>query len=131
LKNDSNGILADTSVWIEFFRPEAQTGEALAALLPEGKIWTCGIVLFELLKGVRSDIEKEQIKSSLSGLKYAEMSPPFWEKAAELSVSLKKQGITLPQSDIFIAAVALERNLSVFTLDKHFDQIPGMKLHTV
>jgi len=43
--------------------------------------------------------------------------------------SLREKGLALPHSDIFIAAIAIEYNLSIFTLDEHFAQIPGVKLY--
>jgi hypothetical protein len=126
---DNSGILADTSVWIEFFRRESETGAYLLSLLTEKPVWVCGIVMFELLQGVKSEAEKSEIQSALEGLPYAEMAPLLWEKAAELSRALKKSGLNIPLSDIFIASVAIEYNLSIFTLDKHFEQIPAVKLY--
>ena len=49
------------------------------------------------------------------------------EKAAEIAILARKNGITLPLSDILIAAIAMENNLSIYTLDKHFEQIPNLK----
>jgi len=129
LSEKSSGILADTSVWIEFFKQQSRTGDALEALILEEAVWTCGVVLFELVQGVRSDVEKAQVLTTVSHLKYAEMSKSFWQKAGDLSASLRKKGLTLPHSDIFIAAIAIEHNLTIFTLDGHFAQIPGVKLH--
>ena len=125
----NNGILADTSIWIEFFRPESETGARLSSLLTETPVWVCGVVLFELLQGVRSETEKAAIQSAIEGLPYVEMSAQLWERAAELSRSLKKGGLTIPLSDIFIATIAIEHNLSIFTLDKHFEQIPGVNIY--
>jgi len=86
-------------------------------------------VLFELIQGVKSDKEKSVVMNALSGLPYLEMNEQLWQKSAELSSSLKKKGMTLPLSDIFIAAIAIEHTLSVFTLDKHFEQIPGVVIY--
>ena len=124
-----NRILADTSVWIEFFRPESRTGSKLESLITANAVWTCGLVMFELLQGVKSADEKEVALNALSGLTYIEMSKKSWQSAAVLSATLKKKGLTLPLSDIFIAALAIEHDLHIFTLDKHFTQIPGVKLH--
>lgn len=124
-----NNILADTSVWIEFFRPDSATGNLLETLLYENSVVTCGIVLFELMQGVKSDKEKTVIMNALSGLQYLEMNEQLWLKSAELSSSLKKKGLTLPLSDIFIAAIAIEHKLSVFTLDRHFERIPGVVIY--
>ncbi len=129
MNEKSSGILADTSVWIEFFKQRSGTGDALEALILENSVWTCGVVLFELVQGVKSDSEKSQILATLSHLKYAEMSKSLWQKAGDLSVALRKKSLTIPLSDIFIAAIAIEHNLSVFTLDGHFKDIPGVMLH--
>lgn len=124
-----NNILVDTSVWIEFFRPDTAAGNSLETLLSENSVVTCGIVLFELIQGVKSDKEKTVALNALSGLPYREMNEKLWLKSAELSSSLKKNGFTLPLSDIFIAAIAIEHDLSVFTLDRHFEQIPGVVIY--
>ena len=129
MSGTGNGILADTSVWIEFFKSKSSTGDKLEALLVENSVWSCGVVIFELLQGIRSEAERSKILDTLSNLEYAEMSQSLWQKSATIAASLKKKGVTLPLSDIFISAIALEYNLSVFTLDKHFGQITGVKIY--
>lgn len=125
-----NKILADTSAWIEFFRSNSETGKKLESLLLESSVFTCGIVLFELLQGVKSAPEKNIALSTLSALPYLEMSPMLWQKSAAMAAQLKSKGVTLPHSDIFIAAIAFEHDLSVFTLDHHFKNIPGLKIYS-
>ncbi len=129
MSETSNRILADTSVWIEFFRPKSATGNRLETLIVENSVWICGVVMFELLQGIKSEAEKSMILDTLSNLEYAEMSQSLWQKSATLAASLKKKGVTLPLSDIFISAIALEYSLSIFTLDKHFEQIPGVRIY--
>jgi predicted nucleic acid-binding protein len=125
----NNGILADTSVWIEFFKPQSSIGKKLENLIIKNSVWVCGIVLFELVQGVRSEDEKAKILDALSDLEYVEMTKKLWQKSGELSASLKKKGLNLPLSDIFIASMAIEHKLSIFTLDKHFEQIPGVMIY--
>lgn len=126
--NETNkGVLVDTCVWIEFFKTESETGNKLESLIIENSVWVCGIVLFELLQGIQSEAEKVKILSALSDMPYAEMSKSLWQRAGESSASLKKRGIHIPLSDICMSAIALEYNLTVFTIDKHFKQIPGLR----
>ncbi len=129
MEEKSKGILADTSIWIEFFKPESPAGKKLESLIVKNSVWVCGIVLFELLQGIRSEEEKALIPNALSELKYVEMTKNLWQKSGELSASLKRKGLNLPLSDIFMASIAIEHNLQIFTLDKHFDQIPGVKVY--
>lgn len=126
-----DNILADTSVWIEFFKAGSAIGNVLENLIKEHRVWTCGIVLFELIKGVKSEKEKSLIIDTLLSLEYIEMSPLLWKNAGEVAASLKKTGVNLPMSDIFIASLAVNHSLHIFTLDKHFEQIPGVKIYKV
>jgi predicted nucleic acid-binding protein len=126
-----NRILVDTTIWIEFFRRGSKIGELLEGLLMESGVWICGIVLFEILQGIKSEGEKSKILTLLASLPYVEMTKALWQRAAVLSESLRKSGVSLPLSDIFIATIAIENDLSVFTLDNHFVQIPDLKLHSL
>lgn len=129
MKKSNDDILVDTSVWIEFFKKTSATGEVVSELLQRDQAWVAGIVLFELVQGAKSEVEKELIISQLSKLNYIEMSIPHWLRAGELAKAMKKKGLTLPISDILLATIALEYNLSIFTLDKHFESIPGVRLY--
>jgi predicted nucleic acid-binding protein len=125
-----NRILADTTAWIEFFRGRSKVADRLEMLLIENAVCTCGVVMFEVLQGIKSEGEKNKILSILATLPYFEMTKKLWQSAAELSLSLKKNGVNLPLSDFFIAAIAVENDLSIYTLDNHFTQIPNLKLYS-
>jgi predicted nucleic acid-binding protein len=45
----------------------------------------------------------------------------------DLDASLPKTGMTIPPMDIIIAQVCLHHKVSLFTLDEHFQSIPGLK----
>lgn len=129
MKKSNEGILVDTSIWIEFFKKTSTAGDVVAELLSKDRVWVSGVILFELVQGAKSEAEKDRIISQLTGLNYVEMSVLLWRKAGELSKAMKKKGVTLPISDILLAVIAIEFGLSVFTLDKHFESIPGVKLY--
>ena len=83
----------------------------------------------ELLQGTRSENEETYVAQLLDGIPVIELTTPLWMKTGRLSCSLRRKGITLPLTDIAIAVVAIEYNFSVFTIDSHFKDIPGVKLH--
>ncbi len=124
-----NRILVDTTIWIEFFRARSKIADRLEILLKENAVWTCGVVMFEVLQGMKSEDEKNEILNNLTSLPYAEMTKKSWQRSAELSIVLKKSGGTLPLSDIFIATIAIENDLSIYTIDNHFTQVPDLKLY--
>lgn len=126
-----NKILVDTTIWIEFFRRRSTVADHLEMLLIENVVCTCGIVMFEVLQGIKSEGEKNKILSLLATLPYIEMTKKLWQIAAEISILAKKNGMNLPLSDIFIAAIAIENDLPIYTLDNHFTQIPNLKLYKI
>jgi tRNA(fMet)-specific endonuclease VapC len=50
------------------------------------------------------------------------------EQYARLFVQLKKAGTPIPDNDLWIAALALEHDLTLVTRDKHFQHIPQLLL---
>jgi predicted nucleic acid-binding protein len=129
LKN--KGVLADTCAWIDYFRPgRSGLGRVLDQALSNEKVFVCGMVLYELTQGIKSEPEKTQVMSALDALPYLEANKGLWKKAGELSSTLRKQGKTVPFSDTLIATLALENNLSLLTRDEHFKLIPHLTLHS-
>jgi hypothetical protein len=121
------GSIVDTSVWIDFFKGVPPVKASLAKLIHRDKVFVCGPVVFELLQGIKSSREKEQVKEALLSLPYLEVTIQDWEDAASLSLDLRKKGITIPLTDLLIAQLATASNLEVVSFDIHFDQIPGLK----
>ncbi len=124
-----DGVIVDTSVLIDFLKDKAPNAAAVTELISSKRIRTAGIIMAELLQGARTEKEEVYVVALLEGIPVVEVTAAVWTKAGRLSCSLRRKGITLPLSDIAIATVAIEHNLSVFTLDRHFDDIPGVKRH--
>jgi hypothetical protein len=125
----NSGVIADTCIWIEFFKTDSPLANELEALIKNQSLYMAGIVLAELLQGVRIEKQKATILESLSILPYLEMNKANWIKTGILSAQLRQKGITLPLSDLSIAVLAMDSNCQVFTTDPHFRQIPGLKLY--
>lgn len=122
-------VIADTSVWIEYLKGGSESARtALRNLIRAGQVAMVGVVLAELLQGCRTSRESGAILSEVTGLSFLETDFAAWRRTGELSASLRAAGITLPMSDVVIAALAMEHNCQVLTLDPHFEQIPGLSL---
>lgn len=52
---------------------------------------------------------------------------PEAEAAADLQISLRRQGWQLGTIDALAAVVALRNNLTLLTTDRDFSQVPGMR----
>jgi tRNA(fMet)-specific endonuclease VapC len=123
-------VIADTCIWIEYFRGSPGIKEELALLINEDSLVLCGIVVYELFQGIKNPKERDMIRSDFEAIPYLEMDRPIWELAAHLSLSLRNKGITVPPSDLILSALALENECMVYTEDAHFDEIPGISLYS-
>jgi len=120
-------ILPDTCAWIDYFNGrDTIIARTLAQALTNCEIVTCGVVMYELFQGIQSRKESEAIREAFSSLRYIEMSKSLWLSAAQISASLRKKGVTIPSSDIQIAAIALQHRLVILTVDQHFKQVPDL-----
>ena len=123
-----HGVIVDTSIWISFFNGKGPGVDELVTLIEAERVVTTGIILAELLQGVRNQGEATRVSELLSALESYEMTNALWIKAGNLSANLRRKGATLPLSDIAIATLAIHNNAEVLTIDKHFDKIPGLRL---
>jgi predicted nucleic acid-binding protein len=121
---EPGNILADTCIWIEYFRGKTPVSRELEKLIQKGRVMISGLVLYELLQGVKNKKDAELIKQSLLALPNLDVSLETWSQAGDLFFELRRQGITLPPSDVLLAAIALENHCHLFTKDLHFDRIP-------
>ena len=120
-------ILPDTCAWIAFLRgTQTPLALVLEQSLTGSEVLTCGVVLFELLQGIKSPREEALLQNALLALPHLEMTRDLWIKAGHLSSSLRAKGHILPLSDIIVAVIALEQNCAVLTIDRHFEAVPGL-----
>jgi predicted nucleic acid-binding protein len=118
-------FLVDTSVWIlalrKDFLPEVK--DRVEYLLKENTIITTGMIKLELLGGTKKEKEFQRLKVRLDALDIVETNTSLWEYAYDLAFGLRRKGITVPYTDILIAASALMASATVVHADTHFDLI--------
>jgi len=124
-------IIVDTSVWIEYLKNSPTIAENLDQQLLAGNIFTVGPVIAELLQGARTEKDYRILKNSIDGLPFIETTFEDWTLAGEISHKLRRKGVTLPITDCVIAAVAIHQNASLMTYDRHFANIPNLKLENI
>jgi predicted nucleic acid-binding protein len=124
-------VIADTSVWIPFFnRSDSSEKAAIDLLIDADEVALVGVVLAELLQGCRTSSERNTLSDALLALPYYEVDQSTWLRVGDLSAALLRKGVTVPLSDLIIAALAIERDSRVYSLDTHFKRIPGLHLYS-
>ena len=128
-------ILVDTTVWIDFFAGRTTPHVALlqALLERDEDLCICGLVLAEVLQGIRSDAAYRKTSKHLDALIYLSMCQATFRGAADLYRALRKKGVTIRKPvDCMIAAVAMEHGVRLLHHDRDFDQVAAhSKLKTV
>lgn len=126
-----DGVIADTSVLIAFFKGKSGVVEEVSRLLQQNRLVVTGIVIAELLQGLKGLREEQRISDLLVAISPVELTTDLWVKTGRMSLALRRNGINLPLTDIAIAILAIEHNFSIFTLDKHFEKIPEVKIYKI
>ena len=121
-------VIADSNIWIHYLRnPNSEVGSTLQALLDANRVLMTDVVLAEVLQGARTEREFEILLSHLRALPYQEMSKDTWVSAGRIGLELRLTNGLIPLTDLAIAALALEYDHEVCTLDGHFDRVAGLK----
>jgi predicted nucleic acid-binding protein len=114
-------VVIDTSAWIQFFRYGSdEVSQLVAELVRRDQAVMTGVVLTELLQGIKTDKERQHLSALFSSLPFIETVREDWQYAGEDLQALRRRGITVPLTDAVIAAVAHRRGLAVLTTDPHF-----------
>jgi len=118
--------LVDTTVWIDIFsgRNTAQVAMLESLIDKREDICLCGVILTEVLQGIRNDKEYKKTKSVLSDLIFFPMTYETFLLAANIYRTLRVKGVTIRNSvDCMIAAVCIENNVRLLHNDRDFDLI--------
>lgn len=123
-------IVIDTNVLIEIFDKKSQKGdEALNKIIESSEnITITAINLHEILYGLQKYAKPIKEILQLPVLNYTKKDAKL---AAELELKMEKTGTTIRRTDAMIAAITINNNASLYTLDlKHFKPLEklGLKL---
>jgi len=125
-------VLVDSTVWIDLFHDLPRTHVvALQELIENDEdLCLCGVILGEVLQGIRSDADFRKTRDYFESLVLLPMRKETFLQAADIYRSLRKKGVTLRKPvDCLIASVAIQYDLPLLHNDRDFDQIAtGSKL---
>jgi len=116
-------VLVDTTVWIDFFsaNPHQHVKTLENLIIKREDICLCGIILTEVLQGIREDSEFNRTQDLLGNLVFLPMQYYVFLRSAEIYRNLRRKGITIRKPvDCMIAAVAIENDIPLLHNDKDF-----------
>jgi len=121
------GVLVDTSAWVDFFRGRDPTCAEVDGLLASGAVLRCAPVELELRHGLRRD-EAIEVLGLWRGLRPLPIDDLDFAGAGDLLRELRERGRALPSMDALIASIALRHDVALLANDRHFDAVPGLRL---
>jgi len=121
-------VLIDSNVYIGFLRkgedPIVKLEEKVSLL----DVVCCGVVKAEVMRGIKSVRLRARLGHFFSITQMVGTSARLWDEVWQLAWKLDRQGSVLPLTDIIIASCALREGAAVMTSDRHFEQIPGLRV---
>jgi predicted nucleic acid-binding protein len=119
-------VAIDTNRLTDLLQGDARLAERLGAC---DEVWVPLVVLGEIKAGLHGGTQRHRNEALLQRfLAKATVSVllPGRETAehyARIFVQLKRAGTPVPDNDLWLAALALEHDLTLITRDRHFDRI--------
>jgi predicted nucleic acid-binding protein len=118
-------VLIDTSAWIASFKKTGnhELKEFMKQAIVSDLVVTSPVIILELIQGCRSVEERDGLRTKLESLDVLPITQEVWEKAYELGFSLRRRGLTIPTTDLIIAALAIKNKVLLLHHDDHFEMI--------
>jgi predicted nucleic acid-binding protein len=123
-------ILVDTSVWIDFFNGiDSAEGARLRSLIVDAHpVVITGLVLTEILQGLRSESDVERVTRVLLALDPTpELEADDYRQAAAVYRACRARGFTVRSTiDCLIAQLCLRHGYELLAKDRDFDAIANV-----
>ncbi len=116
-------ILVDSSVWIETLHNPTFRAYARLSEILDAEAATCGPVIQEVLQGVREEAVLQQVRTRMFLLPYLEATRETFDAAGRLFRRCKRLGARVRTTDVLIASIAIENDVTLWTLDRDFARI--------
>ena len=122
-------LLIDTNIYTHALAGDPETTEILRYAK---KIAICCVSIGELLSGfiggTREKENRKELEEFLDAprVKIYGIDEDTAEFYAEILNNLRKKGRPIPTNDIWIASIALQYGLKLFSKDHHFKHVPGL-----
>ncbi len=120
--------LVDSSYLIDRLRAGLDPLPEFSEQSDEWEFLTCGVVMVEVLRGMKHKAAHQRMSSFMSCMIYVPTLNKVWEQVERLAWQLDRRGKFMQVPDLVIAACALEGDAAVLTLDSDFANIPDLRV---
>lgn len=122
-------IVVDTSFWVDALRNDTSPAAewVRVSVSQEIELCTCGVIITEILQGVRTPREYGRAREVLDELIYLPMPRRAYLLAADIYREARARGKTIRSTmDCIIAACAIVHDVPLIQRDRDFEVIAGV-----
>lgn len=130
-------ILVDSSIWSLVLRRDPNQNQnyqtEFSEIIKEVRVQIIGPIRQEILSGVKSAKQFNELKRYLSYFPDLEITTKDFELAAEYSNTCRSSGLQGSNTDFLICSVAVNNKFEIFTSDNDFERFKTclpIKLYT-
>lgn len=118
-------VLVDTSAWIHFLRPDGDRAvrARVEGLLRAGTARLCPLVRLELWNGAGGERERKVLRELERSIPELDVTEDVWGEARDLARRCRAAGVSVPATDLLIAACAFHHDARIEHEDADFDAI--------
>jgi len=118
-------IVVDTSAFIEYYRPagDKRVAAAVAGAIAGDEVAINGIIHVEILAFVSRAADRDRLAEDFRAFHWLEIERDDYDRAAEIGFGLRREGLTVPATDLIVAASAMQVAARLYHVDSHYDLI--------
>jgi tRNA(fMet)-specific endonuclease VapC len=124
-------VLIDSNIYIGCMNAGLDPVQEILKGISLDDIACCGVVKAEVLRGIKGPKLRKQLEEFFAVTQMLATPAGLWDDVWQLAWKLDRQGKILPLQDIVIASCALRAGAAVMTRDKHFREIPNLRVITL
>ena len=121
----SSLIVVDSSAFIEYYRPSGspKVQTAVAEAIDSERVAVNGVIQVEILAFAPDQASFRKLQADFQAFHWLKLGSEEFALATELGFQLRRLGITVPPTDLIIAASAIQAGAIVYHVDAHYDSI--------
>ena len=121
-------VLIDTASWIHFLRPDGGgvVRGRVDSALSHGEACWCPLVRLELWNGASRKKEQRILEEFERVIPELPVDSDVWQCSIDPARNARVRGVTVPATDILIAACARHHGVAIGTADSDFGMIAAI-----
>ncbi len=122
-------IVVDSSAFIEYYRPggDRHVRAAVAEVIAADQVMINGIIHVEIVAFASARDDYERLSADFRAFHWLDTGLQDYEHAAKMGFLLRRKGVTVPATDLIIAASATRAEATLYHVDQHY---VGIAEHT-